>query len=76
MSDDFFDRLDEELAGLTREGAHLTGDRADRRVRQLARRGVMFALLVMALAAAFVSEFPAVASGHAHVTPTLTADRL
>ena len=77
MSSDFFDRLDMELAGLTRHGAHLTaGDSAYRRVGRLVRRGVVFALVAVALAAALVSEFPGSASGHAQVAWALTAPPL
>lgn len=78
MSSDFFDRLDAELAELTRHGAHLTaaGDRVYRRAGRLVRRGVVFALVAVALAAALVSEFPGSASGHAQVAQTLTAQRL
>jgi membrane-associated PAP2 superfamily phosphatase len=77
MSRDFFDRLDAELAELTRHGAHLTvGDRVYRRAGRLVRRGVAFALVAVALAAALVSEFPASASGHAQVAQALTAQRL
>ena len=77
MSRNFFDRLDAELAGLTRQGAHLAvGDRLYRRAGRLVRRGVVFALVAVALAAALVSEFPASASGHAHMAQALTAQRL
>ncbi len=77
MSGDFFDRLDVELAGLTRQGVHLTaGDRLYRRAGRLARRGVAFALVAVALAAALVSEFPASASGHAQMAQSPTAQRL
>ncbi|MGN6871789.1 MAG: hypothetical protein ACTHMY_25640 [Solirubrobacteraceae bacterium] len=77
MGGDFFDRLDAELAGLTRQGAHLAvGDRAYRRVGRMVRRGVAFALVAVALAAALVSEFPASASGHAQVARALTSQRL
>jgi hypothetical protein len=75
MSCDFFDRLDEELAELTRQGAHLTvDDRMHRRAGRLVRRGVVFALVAVALAASLVSEFPASASGHAQVARALTAE--
>jgi membrane-associated PAP2 superfamily phosphatase len=77
MSRDFFDRLDAELAELTRHGAHLTvGDRVYRRAGRLLRRGVVFALVAVALAAALVSEFPASASGHAQMALALTARQL
>ena len=68
MSGDFFDRLDAELAELAHQGAHLTaGQRAHRRWSRLVRRGVVSALVAVALAASLVSEFPATASGHARV---------
>jgi len=77
MSSDFFDRLDVELAGLTRQAAHLTaGDRVYRRAGRLLRRGVVFALVAVALAAVLVSEFPASASGRAQVAQAVTAQRL
>jgi hypothetical protein len=77
MSSDFFDRLDTELAELTRQGAHRTGgDRTGRRAGQLVRRGLASALVAVALAATLVSEFPASASGHAQVVRALTAQRL
>lgn len=77
MSCDFFDRLDAELAGLTRQGAHLAvSDRAHHRAGRLARRAALFTLVVMALAAALVSEFPASASGHAQVAQAATVQRL
>jgi len=77
MSDDFFDRLDAELAELTRDGAHLTvGDRVYRRVGRLLRRGAAFALLTVALASALVSEFPASANGQAPVAQATAAQRL
>ena len=77
MGSDFFDRLEAELAELTRQGAHVTvGGHVYRRVSRLARRGVVFALVVVALAAALVSEFPASASGHAQGPRALTAARL
>jgi membrane-associated PAP2 superfamily phosphatase len=77
MSGDFFDRLDAELAELTRQGAHLSVDAGIfRRAGRLLRRGVAFALVAVSLAAALVSEFPASASGHAHAPPALTAQRL
>lgn len=77
MSPDFFDRLDAELAELTRQGAHLTdGARGHRRAGRLLRRGLAFALVVVTLAAALVSEFPASASGHAQIARIPTAERL
>lgn len=77
MNGDFFDHLDAELAALTRAGAHLTeSERGHRRWGRLLRRGMASTLLAVALAASLVSEFPASASGHAHIVPALTADRL
>jgi DNA-binding IclR family transcriptional regulator len=69
VSDDFFDRLEAELGELARQGTHLDGvagwDR--RRVVVLIRRSAVMAVLVVALAASLVGEFPASASGHALV---------
>jgi membrane-associated PAP2 superfamily phosphatase len=77
MSGDFFDRLDVELAELTRQGAHLTvGGGVYRRAGRLMRRGVVFALVAVTLAAVLVSEFPGSASGHAQVARALTAQPL
>jgi membrane-associated PAP2 superfamily phosphatase len=77
MSCDFFDRLDVELAELTRQGAHLAvGDHMYRRAGRAVRRGVVFALVAVALAAALVSEFPASASGHLLLVRAPTAQRL
>lgn len=77
MSSDFFDRLDTELAELTRQGAHLVvGHRAYRRTSRMLRRGAAFGLMTLALAAALVSEFPGSASGHARRGQVLTAQAL
>ncbi len=65
MSGDFFDRLEAELGGLAGQGTHLDGvagwDR--RRVVALIRRSAAIVILVVALAASLVGEFPASASG-------------
>lgn len=77
MSSDYFDRLDAELAELTRQGAHLAvGGGVYRRAGRLVRRGVAFALVAVTLAAALVSEFPASASGHAQVAWVLKTERV
>jgi hypothetical protein len=77
MTSDFFDRLDAELAELTRQGAHRTvRDRTFRRAGQLVRRSVAFALVAVVLAAVLVSEFPASASGHAQGGRAPAAERL
>jgi hypothetical protein len=77
MSSDFFDRLDAELAELTRQGAHLAvGERLYRRLGRLIKRGMAFGLVSVALAAALVSEFPASASGHAQMAQALTTQQL
>lgn len=77
MPGDFFDRLDAELAELTRQGAHLTaGEREHLRWSRLVRRGLVSALVAVAMAASLVSEFPATASGHALVAPAFKGDRL
>jgi hypothetical protein len=77
MRSDFFDELEGELADLTRQGAHLGGgEHSHRRHAQVVRRGVVGALLVVALAVSLVSEFPASASGHAQAARALIAVRL
>ncbi|MGH2859721.1 MAG: hypothetical protein ACRDMJ_19775 [Solirubrobacteraceae bacterium] len=77
MGRGFFDRLEAELTQLTYQGAHLTAaDRAQHRIGRLVRRGLVLALVVVALAAALVSEFPASASGHAQLVAAVAAQRL
>ena len=74
MSGNFFDRLEGELAALTRDGSHL--DELARRGRRealgLLRRATTCALLALALAVCLVGEFPAIARGHVQVTQGLT----
>jgi hypothetical protein len=67
VNDDFFDRLEAELGGLARQGAHLDGvtRRDRRRVAAAIRRSAAVVLLVVVLAASLVSEFPASANGRA-----------
>ncbi len=73
MNRDFFDQLDTELAELTRQGAHLgLADPATRRAGGVLRRFVACALVVVAMAAALVTEFPASASGHAQLARAVT----
>jgi hypothetical protein len=77
MSGDFFDRLDADLAELTRHGAHLTlAERARRRWGRVARRGAVGALVAVALAASLASEFPGTASGRDRVAQAVQAERL
>lgn len=77
MTGDFFDQLDAELQELTRQGAHLAhGEPGHRRRGRLVRRGVLGALLIVALAVSLVSEFPGTASGHAQIVRPLVADRV
>lgn len=77
MGSDFFDRLDADLAALTRAGAHVAaGDRRRGQPGHLLRRGLVLTLAVLALTASLVSEFPASASGHVRVAPSQTALRL
>jgi hypothetical protein len=65
MSGDFFDRLDAELAELTRQGAHLSSARRERRRRWISlRRGLASGLAIVALAVALAGEFPSAAGGH------------
>lgn len=65
MSRRFLDRLEADLAGLTRTGAHLDGGvgLVHRRVPALLRRGLTFIVLAVVLAASLASEFPATATG-------------
>ena len=67
MSDNFFDRLESELGGLARQGAHLDGmpRRDRRRIVALIRRSAAIAALALVLAAVLVSEFPGSARGRA-----------
>jgi hypothetical protein len=69
VSGDFFDRLEAELGDLARQGTHLDGvaGRDRRRVVALIRRCAVIVILVVALAASLVGEFPASASGRALV---------
>ncbi len=68
MSGNFFDRLEIELAGLVRDGSHLTpAQQHDRRRMLLNRRALVLVVLVIALAASLASEFPASANGRAYV---------
>jgi hypothetical protein len=70
MSRGFLDRLDEELAGLVRDGAHLDDATCGRhRAGALIRRAALLVTLIMVLAASLVSEFPASATGHALLPP-------
>jgi len=71
MSGNFFDKLELELAGLARAGAHLDGTAHQQRVRLVAlvRRSAMIVALAVVLAASLASEFPAAANGHGLVAP-------
>ncbi len=63
-SEDYFERLDSELAGLIRRAAHLEGRGARvRRCAWLARRAGLAAIVGLALAVTLISEFPSSASG-------------
>lgn len=77
--DGYFDRLDAELAALTRRGAHLPGGAPGLRARVAlvrARRIVTALSLSVALAVTLVSEFPASAHGQApHASrPVMSAE--
>jgi type II secretory pathway component PulM len=65
MNDDYFTKLDEQLAALTSEGAHLDRRAWWRPVDRAARRTVAALGLVVLLAALLVIEFPGSASGSA-----------
>jgi hypothetical protein len=69
MSGNFFDKLELDLAALTREGTHLERSARNQRLRVVAliRRSAMIVILAVALAASVASEFPAVANGHGRV---------
>ena len=72
MSGDFFDHLEAELAELTRQGAHLTRpDNANGRLSRVLRRGAAGAITSVVLAVALVGEFPASATAHPSITPTV-----
>jgi hypothetical protein len=60
MSKRFFDTLELDLAGLTRQGAHVEPD-AHSRLIALGRRSIT--ALAVVLAVSFVSEFPGTANG-------------
>jgi hypothetical protein len=62
MSKRFFDTLELDLAGLTRQGAHVEPD-AHSRLIALGRRSITIMALAVVLAVSFVSEFPGTANG-------------
>jgi hypothetical protein len=69
-SEDYFERLDSELAGLIRRAAHLEGSSARaRRCAWLARRAGLAVIVGLALAVTLISEFPSSASGAGPRTP-------
>jgi hypothetical protein len=69
MSGNFFDKLELDLAAVTREGTHLERSAHNQRLRvaALIRRSAMIVVLAVVLAASVASEFPAVANGHGRV---------
>jgi hypothetical protein len=73
MNDDYFTKLDEQLAALTSEGAHLDRRARWRPVDRAARRTVAALGLVVLLAALLVIEFPGSASGNARRATAQTA---
>jgi hypothetical protein len=71
MNDDYFSRLDRQLAQLTMEGTHLdppTRWSSERwsALERAARRTVAAVALALLLAALLVIEFPGSASGSVH----------
>jgi hypothetical protein len=63
-SEDYFERLDSELAGLVRRAAHLEGSGARvHRCAWLVRRAGLAVIVGLALAVTLISEFPSSASG-------------
>ncbi len=73
MTDSFFDRLEAELAGRARQGAHLdrAGRSGRRRAASLVRRSIVMVALAAVLAVSLASEFPGTATGRA--LPAATA---
>ena len=67
MSDDYFTRLNTELAACTRRGAHLSTA-----PRRLMRRAATAGLVAAAVAVSLVTAFPASATGRV-AAPPLTA---
>jgi hypothetical protein len=65
MNDDYFTKLDEQLAALTSKGAHLDRRARWRPLDRAARRTVAALGLVVVLAALLMIEFPGSASGSA-----------
>ncbi len=71
--DDYFERLDSELAGLVRRAAHLEGPGARmRRCAWIARRATLALIVVVTLAVTLISEFPSSASGAGPRSPVAT----
>jgi len=63
-NDDYFERLDAELASLVRRAAHLEGSGARLyRCAWLARRATLAVMVGLAIAVTLISEFPSSASG-------------
>jgi hypothetical protein len=63
-NDDYFERLDSELAALIRRAAHLEGGSARvHRYAWLARRATLAVIVGLALAVTLISEFPSSANG-------------
>lgn len=65
MSEDYFTRLNVELAACTRRGAHLSSS-----PRRLARRAATVSLVAIAVAVSLATEFPASATGRLAAPPT------
>lgn len=73
MNDDYFTKLDEQLAALTSKGAHLDRRAWWRPLDRAARRTVAALGLVVVLAALLMIEFPGSASGSAQRATAQTA---
>ena len=70
MTEDFFDRLEAELGGLTRQGSHL--DSAPRKIRRrlatlFRRSATIVALAVVFMAASLAGESLTSAGGHTSI---------
>jgi hypothetical protein len=71
MSDDYFTRLNTELAACTRRGAHLAAS-----PRRLMRRAATASLVAVAVAVSVATAFPASAYGRVSAPPASTVANL
>jgi hypothetical protein len=75
MSTSFFDRLEVELGGLTREGAHVAAEHGLRpRMARAIRRSAAVVALALTLAVSLDSEFAATANGSSPAGYSIVVD--